>query len=516
MMFFRGALVVAVGLRLVSPVTIQAAGSNTPAEWFAAGQQAVKDAKSLKANPNPATNVILFVGDGMGIATVTAARILEGQLRGESGEENSLSFEKLPYVALSKTYSVNQQTSDSAPTMTAMVTGVKTNDGFLSVNQKGVRGDHTTVADNKLTTILELAEDKGLATGVVTTTRVTHATPAACYAHTVERDWEGDVDLSPTARAAGFPDIARQLLEFSRGDGLEVVLGGGRSKFLPNTTDDPEDQGTKGSRLDGRDLTAEWLTKPHATYVWNKAQFDAVNPATTRHLLGLFERSHLEYEVDRATDTSGEPSLSEMTGKAIDLLAKNQKGFFLMVEGGRIDHAHHAGNAYRALTETIEFSRAVKKAMEKTDPQKTLLIVTADHSHVFTIAGYPKRGNPILGKVIQPDETELAKDLSGLPYTTLSYANGPGYTGASNKQPQGPKNFPHEPGSFSGITSGRPDLTAVDTTTSRYLQEATVPLPAETHAGEDVAIYANGPGAHLFHGVQEQNVIFHVMKDSLF
>jgi len=397
-----------------------------------------------------------------------------------------------------------------------MVTGVKTNDGFLSVNQNGVRGDHTTVAGNKLTTILELAEDKGLSTGVVTTTRVTHATPAACYAHTVERDWEGDADLSPAARAAGFPDIARQLIEFSHGDGLEVVLGGGRSRFLPNSTDDPEDQGQKGSRLDSRDLTAEWSTKSHAAYVWNKSQFDAINPATTRHLLGLFERSHLEFEADRATDTSGEPSLSEMTGKAIDLLVKNKKGFFLMVEGGRIDHAHHASNAYRALTETIELSRAVKRALEKTDPRKTLIIVTADHSHVFTIAGYPKRGNPILGKVIQPDEAEFVKDLSGLPYTTLSYANGPGYSGASNKQPQGPKSFPHEPGSFSGIAAGRPDLTAVDTTAPRYLQEATVPLNAETHAGEDVAIYANGPGAYLFHGVQEQNMIFHVMKDSLF
>ncbi|MBI3801770.1 MAG: alkaline phosphatase [Deltaproteobacteria bacterium] len=516
MLFGRRALGIAISLVLASPLAIGAAGSHTPTEWFAAGQQAVKEAKGLKANLNHATNVILFIGDGMGIATVTAARILEGQMRKESGEENLLSFEKFPYVALSKTYSVDQQTADSAPTMTAIVTGVKTNDGFLSVNQNGVRRDHTSVTGNQLTTILELAEDKGLATGVVTTTRVTHATPAACYAHTVERDWEGDADLSPAARTAGFPDIARQLIEFSHGDGLEVALGGGRSKFLPNTTDDPEDPGTKGSRLDGRDLTAEWLKKPQAVYVWNKGQFDAINPAKTSHLLGLFERSHMKYEVDRATDTGGEPSLAEMTGKAIDILAKNKKGFFLMVEGGRIDHAHHAGNAYRALTETIEFSRAVKTALEKTNAQKTLIIVTADHSHVLTIAGYAKRGNPILGKAIYPGQTEPAKDLLGLPYTTLSYANGPGYTGASDKQPQGAKSFPHEPSSSTGITAGRPDLTTVETTAPNYQQEATVPLSSETHGGEDVAIYATGPGAYLLHGVQEQNVIFHLMKDSLF
>src|SRR5262245_20868783 len=171
--------------------------------------------------------------------------------------------------------------------MPAMVTGVKTNSGSIAVNQYGVRKDHTTVAGNELTTILELAEDKGLSTGVVTTTRVTHATPAACYAHTVERDWEGDVNLSPAARQAHFPDIARQLVEFAHGNGLEVALGGGRNRFLPNTMDDPEDKGAKGTRLDGRDLTAEWLKKPKAAYVWNKAQFDAVVPATTDHVLGL-------------------------------------------------------------------------------------------------------------------------------------------------------------------------------------------------------------------------------------
>ena len=122
--------------------------------------------------------------------------------------------------------------------------------------------------------------------------------------------------------------------------------------------------------------------------MWNKAQFDAINLATTHRLLGLFERSHMEYEHDRSTDTGGEPSLSEMTSKAIDILSKNQRGFFLHVESGRIDHAHHAGNAYRALTDTIEYANAIRVAMEKTNPDDTLIIVTADHSHVFTIAGY--------------------------------------------------------------------------------------------------------------------------------
>ncbi|MGE0825734.1 MAG: alkaline phosphatase [Candidatus Binatia bacterium] len=498
-----------------------AAGPNTPEEWFAAGRQAVHEAKRLTQTNTPAKNVILFVGDGMGISTVTAARIFDGQQRGESGEENQLSFEKLPYVALSKTYSANQQTSDSAPTMTAMVTGVKTNDRLISVDQTIKLGEANgeLVKQHALKTVLEMAETRGLATGVVTTARLTHATPAACYAHTSDRDWEGDGDLP---EGTTVPDIARQLIEFPFGDGLEVALGGGREKFLPSSYADPEDKGKKGSRKDERDLTQEWLKQyKNAAYVWNAQQFAAVEAATTDHLLGLFERSHLEYEFDRLADTAGEPSLSEMTAKALQILQKNDNGFFLMVEGGRIDHAHHAGNAFRALTEAIELSKAVQVALDNTKREETLIIVTADHSHVFTIGGYPKRGNPILGKVVAPDRTEFTRDMLGLPYTTLNYANGPGYTGESRDGaqnqllPQGSKSFPHLPRQYRGITNGRPNLTEVDTTDSHYLQEATIPLPTETHGGEDVAIYAGGPLAHLIHGVQEQNVIAHVIMEAL-
>jgi alkaline phosphatase len=500
---------------------VRTPGSNTPEEWFAAGQRAVQEAKKLTQLNTTAKNVILFVGDGMGISTVTAARILEGQLRGESGEENRLSFEKFPYVALSKTYSVDQQTSDSAPTMTAMVTGVKTTDRMISVDQaiRSAEPDKEIVRKHSLKTVLEMAEEKGLATGVVTTTNVTHATPAACYAHTAHRDWEGDDDL-PTG--ATVPDIARQLIEFPYGNGLEVALGGGRSKFLPTSVADPEDQGKSGKRKDNRDLTKEWTTKhTNATYVWNSQQLAAINPVMTDHLLGLFEYSHMEFEADREKDTGGEPSLSEMTAKALDILQKNKNGFLLMVEGGRIDHGHHAGNAYRALTDTIAFAKAVQVALDKTKREETLIIVTADHSHTFTIAGYPKRGNPILGKVVAPDRTEFARDALGLPYTTLGYANGPGYTGESREasgdatRPQGTKYFPHFLSKYLGISAGRPDLTNVDTTNPNYLQESAIPMHTETHAGEDVAIYATGPLAHLFHGVQEQNVIAHVVMEAL-
>ncbi len=507
------------GLNMLGIVFLTLTARAEPPElWFESGRAAVLKAKQLQAITGRAKNVILFVGDGMGVSTVTAARILEGQQRGGSGEENLLSFEQLPYVALSKTYSDNQQTSDSAPTMTAMVTGIKTGDGLISVTGRVARRDFRAVAAHSATTILERAEARSMATGVVTTARLTHATPAACYAHSPDRDWESDANQSNEANAAGFSDIARQLIEFSAGDGLEVALGGGRAKFLPTTQRDPEYPAKNGERRDGRDLTEEWLRgRPHAAYVWNRAQFDALDGGKTGPVLGLFEPSHLRYEHDRLRDGAGEPSLSEMTVKALEILARSDKGYFLMVEGGRIDHAHHEGNAYRALTDTIEFARAVRWAMDHTDPRDTLIVVTADHSHVFTIAGYPKRGNPILGKVSETGHPtrEYGKDALGLPYTTLGYANGPGYSGQSASQAEGPKRHFHPGAGYRGIARGRPDLTDVDTTVPDYLQESTVPMAMETHGGEDVAIYARGPQAHLFRGVLEQHVIYHVMAEAL-
>lgn len=479
-------------------------------EWYEAGRTVVEEAKNLKTQTGRAKNVILFVGDGMGVSTVTAARILEGQLRGKPGEENLLSFERLPYLALSKVYNTNQQTPDSAGTMTAMMTGVKTKAGVISLDQDAVRGDCGSVSGNELPTLLEMAETRGMATGVVTTARLTHATPAATYAHVSERGWEDNSRVPEPCK-----DIARQLIEFPHGDGLEVALGGGRRHFLPNTMADHEDGARKGRRTDGRDLTAEWTARlPGSAYVWNRAQFDAIDPEGTGHLLGLFDYSHMEYEHDRSGDTGGEPSLAQMTAKAIDILkrrSKDDKGYFLMVESGRIDHGHHAGNAFRALTDTIEFANSIKTALDKIDLKETLVVVTADHSHVFTIAGYPTRGNPILGKVVTNDgagnpKTEPALAADNLPYTTLGYTNGRGFHNLAT----GGDTVYGQP-----INAGRADLSAVDTTGQGFHQEALVPLSAETHAAEDVAIYAGGPNAHLFHGVQEQNVIFHVMADAL-
>lgn len=482
--------------------------SPNPDPWFQSGQNLLAQKIQHKENKKPAKNVILFVGDGMSVATVTAARILDGQLRGETGEENFLSFENFPYSGLSKTYNTDSQTPDSAGTATAMLSGVKTKIGVLGVNDKIIRADCSTIAGSSVPTLLEKAEIAGFKTGVVTTTTVTHATPAASYAHSASRNWEATAP-------EGCIDIATQLLEFNKGDGIEVVLGGGRANFLPNTIADPEHKEILGLRTDDKNLITEWQKRnPKGEFIWNRDQL--VSLEKPQKILGLFEPSHMNYEADRADDKAGEPSIAEMTSFAITQL-QSEEGFFLLVEGGRIDHAHHATNAYRALHDAIAFADAIKAADELTNDEDTLIIVTADHGHVMEFSGYPQRGNPILGKVLNSLEGEkkLTLDASGKPYTTLGYLNGSGYTGQSPTQAEGTKTFPHFTLTFNGITQGRPDLTDVNTEDKNYLQETTLPMSSETHSGTDVGVYAKGPAAHLLTGVYEQSFIFHVMQHAL-
>ncbi len=484
--------------------------------WFQAGRRAVAEVRAREPRRGTARNVILFVGDGMSPTTITAARILEGQQRGQPGEEGLLSFERLPYLAHAKTWNTDAQVPDSAGTMTAMMSGVKTKAGVLGLSDGAVRNDPASMAASRVPTLFEIAEADGLATGIVTTARITHATPAACYAHAASRGWESDAGLPWRARLAGVPDIARQLVEFAAGDGLEVALGGGRAAFLPRERADPEHAEQRGERRDGRDLVAEWRERyPEGRFVWNRPQLEALDLAATPRLLGLFAPSHMAYEVDRGGDSGGEPSLGEMTKAALAILGRHPKGFLLMVEAGRIDHAHHANNAYRALTETLELARAVEVAQATTTASETLIVVTADHGHPLTLSGGPRRGNPILGLAEPPpDEPGGAKDATGRAIATLSYATGPGYAGASDQQPAGPKRFPHRPERFEPAT-GRPDLTAVDPREPDHLQESLVPLASGAHSGEDVTIHAGGPGAELFQGVQEQHYVYHAIVEAM-
>ena len=448
-----------------------------------------------------AKNVILFIGDGMGISTITAARIYDGQKRGETGEENQLSFERFPNVALVKTYNTNAQVPDSAGTATAMHSGVKTRIGVLGIGPEAEKGVCRDALAHPLPLLGEEVKQRGLALGIVTTTRITHATPASIYSRSADRDWEKDNDIPAEQRADGCKDIALQLAESS----FDVALGGGTAMFYG------KDKG--GRRADAAaDLPGAWAAKNGGVVVRDAAGLAAA--PLGKPVLGLFNPSHLTFMADRKPD-SPEPTLTDMTAAAIARLKSDPDGFYLMVEGGRIDHAHHAGQAGYALEETIEFARAVQYAIDHTDPAETLIMVTADHSHVFTIAGYPQRGNDILGLVVAPkgrgedggDGVSPVLAADGKPYTTLGYANGPGALfgpGQGDGDADGDAEDDHD-----GHTRPMPQ------TGLAARQQALVPTGAETHGGEDVALFATGPGADRARGVIEQNVIYSIIRRAL-
>lgn len=444
-----------------------------------------------------AKNVILFVGDGMGLSTVTAARIYAGQRAGKDGESHQLAMDMFPYSAFSRTYSHDQQIAESASTATAMTTGVKTRAGGLGLTQGAARGACAETAGNVAKSLFEVAEETGLATGVVSTARITHATPAATYSHVVNRNWENDAMV---ARDNGAPcvDIARQLIEWPAGDGFEVALGGGRANFIPTTQADPKIVNVRGQRADGRDLTVEWKAKANRAFVFNAGQLQALGDGRGQQVLGLFNPSHMAYDSERGRDANGEPSLAEMTTFAINRLRQDTDGYVLMVEGGRIDHAHHEGKAGQALSEAAAFDAAIKAALDMTSREDTLIVVTADHGHTLAMAGYSRRGADILGLSVGPDG-QPAKAADGKPYTTLSYLNGPGSV----------------LGSQGVAPNGRPDLSGVNVADLNFRQQTLVPMDSETHGGEDVPLYAWGPNDAAFRGTLEQNVIFHLMADAL-
>lgn len=441
-------------------------------------------AKERRAKPPEeprAKNVILFIGDGMGISTITAARIYDGQKRGQTGEENQLSFEKFPNVALVKTYNTNAQVPDSAGTATAMHSGLKTRIGVLGIGPAAEKGVCRDALAHPLPLLGEEVKARGLALGIVTTTRITHATPASVYARSADRDWEADTSI-PADQQVGCKDIALQLAEAQ----FDVALGGGARSFYGKSGG--------GRRSDpAADLPAAWAAKNGGVVVKDAAALAAA--PSGKPVLGLFNADHMTFMAERKAD-SPEPTLTDMTAAAIARLKADPDGFYLMVEGGRIDHAHHAGKAGFALEEAVEFARAVQWAVENTDPDETLILVTADHSHVFTIAGYPQRGNDILGLVVAPpgrgedggDGKSPVLAADGKPYTTLGYANGPGAVKGERPVPE------------TGVAA---------------TQQAVVPTGAETHAGEDVALFATGPGAERARGVIEQNVIYNIIRKAL-
>ncbi len=428
-----------------------------------------------------AKNIIFFLGDGMGPTTIAAARIFK------HGEEGLLNFERLERTARIKTYSNDFQTTDSAPSMGAYMTGVKINQDGISMKdaraidpEKDANGNKTVDmcgANNGYVapTILELAKARGKAVGAVTTTELTHATPASTFSHVCHRD-------------AAYT-IARQIVPGGEGynlalqDGVDVLMGGGRNHFTPY------DKATnpKG-RADGRDLMAEFAAQGYAV-ANTRAGMMSARPG--RKFVGIYSADdHLDYSLARRAE---QPTLSDMALKAIELLSKDPDGFFLMVEGGKIDHALHDNNAKNALADTVAFDEAIQAAIDRMrsiDPglENTLIVITADHDHTMVLNGYPKRGSKVLDIVHDYATGQPKKDADGKTFTALVFGNG----------------------------KVRPDVRAdVDSATALrddYQQEAGVHTVYESHGGGDVKLYAVGAGSAPFKGTMENTQVFHLMK----
>ena len=473
-----------------------AAAAPTPdasRDWRAEAEAALRARLAHRLIEGRARNVVLMIGDGLGVATATAVRLHVNQAAGGLGEETPLPQERFPHSALVKTYTVNAQTGDGAATATALMAGEKTRSGVLGLDQTARRGRCGT--GRPLTRIGDLFAAEGRAVGYVTTARITHATPAAGYGRSVERLWEHDGRMPADCLQL---DLAQQLIQRMTAGEVALALGGGREAFLPESRKDEE--AAPGARRDGRDLLAEARAAGVRT-VWSDAGLADLDLSSGAPVLGLFAPGSMAYEHDRVELAEDEPSLAEMTVAALQALEASAegRGFFLMVEGGRIGQASHFGNLHRAVTDGGAFAAAVAAAAEATDPRETLIIVTADAAHSLAFNGYCGRGSPVPGlcyQIAQDGERHgpaPARDASGAPYETTGFLNGPGV----------------------GAPAGAALTDAVARDPNRR-QRALVPMETETTSASDVPAYARGPWAHLVDGVVEQHFLFQVMRHAAF
>ncbi|HEV8702928.1 MAG TPA: alkaline phosphatase [Candidatus Polarisedimenticolia bacterium] len=417
------------------------------------------------AAPGPKRSAVLFIGDGMGPAYVTVTRVARG------GSGGRLRMDALPYTALSRTHSSDSPVTDSAAAASAMACGQKTANGILCEDASAVYGK---TDGRKLESIAVWAKKRGLRVGLVTTTTITHATPAAFYAQ--EKDRENE---------AG---IARQ----TAGCGFDLLLGGGR-KYFPD------------------DVRAE--AQAAGFTIVETAEAMRGMGGLDRRILGLFADGYLPYQPEieaararPAGEAAGEPgaagavgggggepvgdpaagtapTLVEMTRFAIDALRRTGQPFFLMVEGGRIDHAGHANWARTLVDETAAFDEAIGYAVDTLDPKSTLVLVTADHeTGGLALNGYPDEKDGIWSTYGDPSGGKEDE-----PYPVVTFSSGPG----TKKQTHWP---PH------GADDPRP---------------SGLPLGSAAHTGVDVPLYAWGAGADRVHGTVENTTIYTILREHL-
>nr|WLK66394.1 glutathione S-transferase [Eocanthecona furcellata] len=445
--------------------------------WKKTSYDDLQESLHIKHNKRVAKNVILFIGDGMGPNTITAARIYK------ESKEGYLYWEKFDHVGALKTYSNNKLVTDPGCSATALFAGVKANSGTLGLSSDVKRNDcfQSIIEGNRVITIAKMAQDAGKATGIVTNGRITHATTAAMYAHSANKDWECDTNMPYIAPQC--KDIARQLVEDEPGKNFNVIMGGGRQQLMTDSPSIPEDpvEGNKTStRADNRNLIAEWIRQKEVegvryTIPKTKKELLGLDPNQTDYLLGIFQNDHFPFASKVNYTVKNIPSLEEMATTAVKVLSNNKRGFVLMVANALIDKAHQSRRSREASDETFELSKAVEGTMKLLEAagikNDTLVIVTSSHSDTLTISGTPDVGSDIL----ETPKVDIT-DGAVLDYATVKKNN-----------------------YFDSAVSG--GVVREDTT-----------LKENTNGGNDVFVYATGPYSYLFHRIHEQTYVPEVIQ----
>jgi alkaline phosphatase len=452
------------------------------------------------AAPKRAKNVILFIGDGMSLQARQMARILSKGIT-EGKYNDLLEMEKMSNTALITTSGYDSLVTDSANSASAYATGHKS-----VVNAMGVYADSTKdpLDDPKVENIVELAKrTRGMATGIVSTANITDATPAAMVAHTRRRS-ELNFIAATMLDAAHRPD---------------VILGGGSQQFLPMAT-----PGSK--RRDDRNLIEEFKALGYS-FSGTKAELRKT-PADAGKLLGLYNLDNMNVYIDREVlknpkvlkGFDDQPTLMDMTGKAIEVLSKNPNGFFLMVEGASIDKQLHALDWERAAYDAIELDKAVAIAKEFARKNgDTMIIVVADHAHGASITGTYHELDGKTGReavriyAASAFPTFADRDGDGFPdepnpsvTLAVQFANHPDYNETYKFKPE-----PTVPAIMAdGKAIANPKLQG-------EFRPGNIPAadPSEVHAADDIILTAHGPGAEYFSGVMDNTEVFFAMVRAL-
>ncbi|AOF93445.1 alkaline phosphatase [Sinorhizobium sp. RAC02] len=461
------------------------------------------DVYATVAEPK-AKNIIFLIADGLSVAHRTGARIMsKGMTEGKAN--GRLAMDDIPPVAFIGTSSTHSIATDSANTMSAYMTGHKSR-----VNALGVYADRTPASldDPKVETIAEaLRRTTQKSIGIVSTSELQDATPAALVSHTRKR--------------ADKAEIVGMLLDVKP----DVLLGGGSAYFLGKDV-----PGSK--RKDDKDYIAEFKNAGYALAI-DKTELAAAAGSNQDKLLGLFHTGNLDVTLDREFLKKGtvekfpnQPGLVEMTKVALDKLSKNPEGFFLMVEAASVDKMSHPLDWDRALVETIEFDKAIAVAREFADKNPdTLIVVTGDHTHGVGIIGTvddEKPGDEMRAKVGTYDD-------AGFP--NYEDANGDGYPDridVSRRLFLAANNGPDHYETFRPKLDG-PFVPAVQNEAKEYVAneeykgvpgavfvQGNIPKDGDTgvHAVDDVVLQAIGPGSEGFRGYMEQSDVYRVLADA--